>query len=321
MRSGGGSSRRVPLASFIVANLLVEKPCIADPVNGGRTQLLDVRRGAWSPRLCALFGVPEDILPGCVPNAFGFGHLMAGGRRIPLTVVTGDQPAALFALGKPRPDTAYVNIGTGAFVQRPAAADVPGLLHSLIWRSADETLYALEGTVNGAGAALAWYATRARIPLTKALRLLPGWLASGQEPPLFLNGVGGLGAPYWRPLFRSRFIGRGGIPERMSAVLESVVFLLMENLERMQQGAAPIRRIVATGGHAQLDGLCQRLADLSGLPLVRPELSEATALGAARLTGGISAPAAQPGVSFTPADDVALRRRYDRWREALRAAL
>ena len=59
-----------PLASFIVANLLMEQPCVADPVNGGRTQLLDVRRGAWSPRLCEIFGVPVDVLPDCVPNAY-----------------------------------------------------------------------------------------------------------------------------------------------------------------------------------------------------------------------------------------------------------
>ena len=105
------------------------------------------------------------------------------------------------------------------------------------------------------------------------------------------------------------------------AILESVVFLLMENLELMRGGDAPLRRIVVTGGHAQIDGLCQRLADLSGLPVVRPELSEATALGAARLTGGISAMAPQPEASFTPEEDAALQRRYARWREALRAAL
>ncbi len=310
-----------PLASFIVANLLEELPCVADPVNGGRTQLLDVRKGTWSPRLCEIFGVPVEVLPDCVPNAYGFGHLEAGGRRIPLTVVMGDQPAALFALGTPRPDTAYMNIGTGAFVQRLSSADVPGLLRSLIWHSATEAQYALEGTVNGAGAALQWYATRSHLPLPALLRLLPAWLVAVREPPLFLNGVGGLAAPFWRPLFRPRFIGRGDMREEMVAILESVVFLLMENLELMRGSDTPLRRIVVTGGHAQIGGLCQKLADLSGLPVVRPELHEATALGIARLTGGISAPPTEPEVSFTPADDVALRRRYTRWREAMRAAL
>ncbi len=310
-----------PLASFIVANLASEQPCVADPVNGGRTQLLDVERGAWSPRLCEIFGVPREILPDCVPNAHRFGHLKAGGRSIPLTVVTGDQPAALFALGQPRADTAYVNIGTGAFVQCLRAEDVPGLLHSLIWRSPQESLYALEGTVNGAGAALQWLATRSHLPLAKALRLLPQWLDDAQEPPLFLNGVGGLGAPYWRPAFRSRFIGKGGVPDKMVAVLESVVFLLLENLERMQQGDAHIRRIVVSGGIGQLDGLCQRLADLSGLSVYRPELHEATALGAARLAGGILGMAPPTEAEFGPRENKALRHRQARWREAMHSAL
>ncbi len=310
-----------PLASFIVANLLVEQPCVADPVNGGRTQLLDVRKGTWSPRLCEIFGVPAEVLPDCVPNAYGFGHFEVGGRHIPLTVVTGDQPAALFALGTPRPDTAYMNIGTGAFVQRLSDADVPGLLRSLIWHSGTEAQYALEGTVNGAGAALQWYAAKSRLSLPKVLRLLPAWLAAVGEAPLYLNGVGGLAAPFWRPLFRPRFIGRGDTRGKMVAILESVVFLLMENLELMGGSDAPIRRIVTSGGLAQLDGLCQRLADLSGLPVLRPELHEATALGIARLTGGIHTVAAPAQATFTPADDAALRRRYARWREALRAAL
>ena len=310
-----------PLASFILANLLEERPCVADPVNGGRTQLLDVGRGEWSPRLCELFGVPLSTLPECVPNAFPFGHFAAGGRRIPLTVVTGDQPAALFALGRPRVDTAYVNLGTGAFVQCLSAADAPGLLRSLIWRSSDENLYALEGTVNGAGAALQWLATRSRLPLAKALGLMPEWLADAREPPLFLNGVGGLGAPFWQPAFRSRFMGRGGAPQKMAAVLESVVFLLLENLTRMGGGETRLTRITVSGGLAQLNGLCQRLADLSGLPVHRPELHEATALGAARLTGRIGDMAAPREQVFAPKGDAALKRRQGLWREAMQAAL
>jgi len=228
---------------------------------------------------------------------------------------------ALFALGRPRTDTAYVNLGTGAFVQCLSAADAPGLLHSLIWRSSDESLYALEGTVNGAGAALQWLATGSRLPLAKALGRLPEWLAEAREPPLFLNGVGGLGAPFWRPAFRSRFVGRGGVPQKMAAVLESVVFLLLENLTRMGGSEARLTRIAVSGGLAQLDGLCQRLADLSGLPVHRPKLHEATALGAARLTGGIMEMAPPREKVFEPEENRALNERRARWRDAMQAAL
>ena len=309
-----------PLASFLLADLLEERPCVADPVNGARTQLLDLGRYEWSPELCALFGVPREILPDCVPNRYPFGHLHLQGRRIPMTVVTGDQPAALFALGMPQPGTAYMNLGTGAFVQCRTSHAAPGLLHSVVWHTTRNTLHVLEGTVNGADAALREIGAHLGIPAARQLALMEQGLGSGHEPPLFLNGIGGLGAPYWRPRFRSRFIGAGDAALRLAAVLESVVFLLATNLEHMRDSGLAFRRIVATGGLAQSDALCHRLADITGLPLERPELHEATALGLARLAGVRPARAAARR-RFKPARDAALTARYRRWQRALEGAL
>lgn len=308
-----------PLASFLLANLLEERPCLADPVNGSRTQLLDLARGEWSPWLCDLFGVPREVLPDCVPNRHAFGHFPVERRRIPLTLVTGDQPAALFALGSPRSNTAYMNLGTGAFVQCLTDRDAPGLLHSLVWRGGRHTLRALEGTVNGADAALQEVSARLGVPPARRRALLEHGLASDQEPPLFLNGIGGLGAPYWQPRFRSRFHGSGDAALKLAAVAESVVFLLAVNLERMQRAGADVARIVATGGLAQNDALCRRLADLTGLPLERPALHEATCLGLARLCGVRSGRI--PSRRFSPGADAALAARYRRWRRALARAL
>jgi len=308
-----------PLAAFLLANLLQERPCITDPVNGARTQLMDLANGDWSPELCRLFGIPPQILPACVPNRHGFGHLHLAGRGIPLSVVTGDQPAALFALGTPEAGTAYVNIGTGAFAQCLSERDAPGLLRSLVWRDAEHELYALEGTVNGAASALEAMAAKLGLPSRRAMGQLPAWLNAG-TPLLFLNGIGGLGAPYWRSRFRSRFIGRGDAGEKMAAVLESVAFLLLANLERMRRAGVRIGRIRASGGLAQLDGLCQRLADLSGLAVKRPALHEATALGLANLCGGL-ATAAPSGASFEPRANPALRARHRHWLHAMREAL
>jgi len=317
----GGRLAAGPLASFIAARLLTARPCVVDPVNGARTQLLDLQRGDWSPELCTLFGVPDTVLPTCVPNAFPFGELKLGRRAVSLTVVTGDQPAALFAMGAPHPDTAYVNIGTGAFLQCPGTRHIPELLHSIVWRSGTETCYAVEGTVNGAASALQWFAARVGVAPARILKHLPEALSETEEPPAFLNGVGGLGSPYWRPAFRSRFIGRGDTRLRSVAVVESIVFLLHANLERMRGGGVSVRRLVVSGGLARLDGLCQRLADLSELEVLRPELHEATALGAARLTGGITAAPEIPLAHFTPSDNPALARRHARWQDALHAAL
>src|SRR6185312_2199138 len=270
-----GSLAAGPLASFAVAGLTQGHPCLADPVNGARTQLLDIGRGDWSEELCHLFGVPREILPQPVPNRHDFGGLEVVGRTIPLTVVIGDQPAALFADGAPNDHTAYLNLGTGAFVQCLSARAVPGLLRSVLWRDSGRTLFALEGTVNGAATALDAVAKQLGLNKVRVPRALPAWLDAPDEPPLFLNGIGGLGAPYWRAGFRSRFLGRGDAGQKMAAAAESIVFLLLENLDRMRAAGTELRTLRVTGGLAQLDGLCQRLADLSALSVERPFLYEA----------------------------------------------
>ncbi|HSC47806.1 MAG TPA: FGGY family carbohydrate kinase [Gammaproteobacteria bacterium] len=309
-----------PLASFILANLLEERPLLADPVNGSRTLLQDLETGRWSQQLCALFGIPMDILPPCVPNRYAFGRLHVDGRAIPLKVVTGDQPAALFALGEPRSDTAYINIGTGAFVQCLGRTPAEGLLQSVVWRDAMGTRRVLEATVNGAGSALSQIGVRLHLSGTALVAEAEHSLQAAREPPLFLNGVGGLGAPYWQPRFRSRFLGRGTAGAKLAAVVESVAFLITVNLERMRAGGAPLQRLAVSGGLARLDGLCQRLADLNELPAARPELHEATALGLAWLAGMDKTPT--PALtSFEPRTDVALHARYGRWRTALEAEL
>jgi glycerol kinase len=310
-----------PLASFLAAGLTTQHPCVADPVNGLRTQLMALETMDWSEELCELFEVPPAILPRCVPNRHDFGELRVTGRSIPLTVVTGDQPAALFAQGEPESGTAYINIGTGAFVQALGDEDVPGLLRGMLWRDETRTLFALEGTVNGAAAALDAVAKQLHLSRTRMLHQLPVWLHDTKEPPLFLNGIGGLAAPFWRPEFSSRFVGDGDTALRMVAVLESIAFLLHANLRRMQDHGLRFSRLRISGGLSQLDGLCQRLADLSALPVERTSLPEATAMGLARLAGGLADSAHPTYTRFDPAPEPALLARERRWQRALHTAL
>jgi glycerol kinase len=258
-----------------------------------------------------------------VPTRHGFGTLRANEHRLPLTIATGDQSAALFAFGAPPADTVYVNIGTGAFIQHPFLhqPDAPGLLNSVVYRDADRALYVLEGTVNGAGAALRW--AEQEWGLEAVERQLPAWLARSGDIPLFLNGVAGLGAPFWVADFASRLIGTGEPWQKACAVVESIVFLLQVNLETMQKMAPAPTRLLVTGGLAQLDGLCQRLADLSGLPVYRPVEHEATARGTAYLLAGFPDdwPEEKPGDSFIPEPNPGLTRRYKDWRAGMNRAL
>ena len=311
-----------PLASFLAFRLLEERPCAVDPANAARTLLYDIAAGDWSPTMLEAFAIPRDCLPRCVPSHHAFGTLRAGGLAARLQVLTGDQPAALFAWGEPAPDTLYVNIGTGAFVQRVSETPPrtgPGILRGIVLSDGTRRLWVAEGTVNGAGAALAWLATRRDTSVERLLGELPRWLEEVSAPPLFTNGVGGLGAPFWRPHAPVEFSAPAPLAAEAVAVIESIVFLLQANIERISGvagSAQAAQRIVVTGGLAPLDGLCGRLAALSGLRVERPTEIEATARGLSGLLGAGLAPTAAPQ-AFAPQAWPELRARYDAWRRLL----
>ncbi len=313
-----------PMASYLTQRLTVQQALLADPVNASRTQLWGLQRRDWSPELLGLFGIPASVLPQCVPSRHPFGTVVAGAQTLPLEVVTGDQAAALFASGRPCPATLHVTLGTGAFILWPSGSkpvSYPGLLSSIVHEDREGALYALEGTVNGAGSALQWFAdTEGQKVDYRHLEML---LTAVNDPPLFLNGIGGLGTPFMKADFTSRFIGTGDSDQRLVAVAESIVFLLQLNLDRMTEspGGRPAR-IAAGGGLARLDGLCQRLADLSGLPVERSKAHETTALGLLRLLAPASRQPPPPPVDhFPPRNQYTLRQRYECWKALLYDAI
>ncbi|MBL8863206.1 MAG: hypothetical protein JNK02_14515 [Planctomycetes bacterium] len=312
-----------PLAAFLVHRLCEERPLVVDAANAARTLLLDVGACAWSSELLDLFGVPLTALPRVVGTRHAFGSLDVGGRRIPLAVVTGDQSAAFLSAGDPEPDVASITFGTGAFVLRAVRGplpDAPELLATLVAREDGRSTFALEGTINGAGAALTWAA--AELGAAAAGLDLVAELARDREPPLFLNGVGGLAAPWWRAAFVPRFVDDAADADagaRLVAVVESVAFLSAEILLCMERAAGPLRTLRVGGGLAQLDGLCARLAALSGLRVERHAELETTAVGLARLLGARPDPPRYE--LFEPGPAPALLARRARWRAALEQAL
>ncbi len=319
----GGELLLGPLVSWLLFHWLQGRPALVDHANAARTLLWNLRTRDWDPDLLQLFGVARDLLPDCRPVCADYGITAPG--RIPLRAVNGDQTAALYALGQPAANSLTVNLGTGAFVLLPVARldNVPdGLLAGIARSDAQRADYYLEGTVNGAGAALDWAA--AHLAVTDVAAQLPQWLATVHEPPLFLNTVAGLGAPWWQAGPEPQFVGTPrSVAEAMAGVAESILFLLQANIERLQEHTGTIHDIRLSGGLARLDSLCQKLADLSGLVVQRPAQVEATARGIAWLAAG-GPPGwerAGPVARFEPQHDPALRARYRRFITLLTRAL
>lgn len=312
-----------PLASYLVFRLTEEGTLAADPVNASRTLLWDIDSGDWSAELLELFRIPAAVLPPIVPGDAAFGHLSAGGASIPLVRCTGDQGAAVFAGGEPGPGKALVNAGTGAFVQRlvEEPLSVGRLLLSVARYDRAVRRFAVEGTVNGAGCALE--AEARALGLADWPAAIESAARDSTDPPIFLNGESGLGSPWWREDFPSRLTGDADGPRRMLAVLESVVFMISENLRRMRAGLGTESEILVTGGLGRSDALCRRLAALNGVAVRRPEAKEATARGLAWLMSGRADPWAAPGPgrTFHPGTDDGLTERFGRWLTLMEEAL
>ncbi len=285
----------LPIASYLANGLTGSKHYYVDPANAARTLLFAIENAGsdsdkanqpglpWSEQLLKLFAINRHWLPEILPTNSLFGQITVGNHVIPLMYVNGDQSSALFAYGKPGREQVCLNIGTGAFISRLSASlenHDKDLLHSIVHTEQHGGRYrhflALEGTINGAGAALDIMAKKL------AVNIEPLNIVSHTEAPvpLFVNTIGGLAAPYWRSDIRPHFIGNGSRQARMIAVFESIVFLAVTIIKRMSKCPEDITTLIITGGSAKNDDLCQLIADLSGLKVLRKQQIEASALGA-----------------------------------------
>lgn len=337
-----------PLSSLIVQHLTGQPP-VVDAANASRTMLWNIDTCDWDPALLEWFGIDLRWLPRSVPTVRDYGVLSAC-PDVALHAVNGDQSAALYCDG-PVGQQVLINIGTGAFLQVPASAGARPrrLPRSVVCQCAEPSpgdatrlQHVVEGTVNGGAAALSWWRDERGVAADTLREELPDWLASMSSPPIFVNGVSGLGSPDWVADFASRFVATEDGPEACAAtpataiaaeavaIVESIVFLLQRNLTEMEgvpgllQADQPLR---VAGGLSRLDGLCRRLASLAGRPVQRLEQGEATARGIAYLAGQYrAAPTREltasawhrsPTTSFEPRSDNALRARYERWRREM----
>lgn len=311
-----------------------------DPTNASRTMLFDIDRREWSQGLCELFGIPLAMLPEVRSSSgdFGVADPEFFGARVPIAGVAGDQQAALFGQGCWDAGEGKNTYGTGSFVLfnigTSRCGPVAGLLTTLACNAKGGCCYALEASVFVAGAALQWLRDGLGLLGSAAeSEALAASLASN-DGVYFVPALTGLGAPHWEPRARGMITGltRGTTRAHLArAALEAMAYSTADVLESMQRAAgSPVRALRVDGGAAANSWLLQFQADVLGSPVERPQMLEATALGAAALAGlalgmwdnGGDFLRLQDFTRFEPAREPAeVEALRNGWRRAVRAAL
>ncbi|HQU48315.1 MAG TPA: glycerol kinase GlpK [Casimicrobiaceae bacterium] len=279
--------------TWLLWNLTGGRVHATDPSNASRTLLYDIHRGAWDEELCALLGVPHEVLPSIVPSSGVCGEAVIEGAAIPIAGIAGDQQAALFGQACHAPGLAKNTYGTGCFLlmntgTRPVASS-NRLLTTVAWSRARTTDYALEGSVFIGGAVVQWLRDELRIIRhASEVEALAGSVTDNGGVVL-VPAFAGLGAPHWDPYARGAIFGltRGASGAHLArAALESIALQSRDVLVAMQKDAGiALSGLRVDGGAAANDLLMQIQADVLGVPVVRPKVLETTALGAAYLAG------------------------------------
>jgi len=327
--------------SFLVWRLTGAAAHVTDVSNASRTLLMDLRSRAWDRELLDLFGVPRSVLPEIMPSSAVYGTtrgVKALPDGIPVAGIAGDQQAALFGQACFEPGEAKCTYGTGAFLLQNTGPQPifssRGLLTTVAWSVGGEVAYALEGSSFIAGAAVQWLRDGLGLIEKSADVEALAKQVKDSGGVTFVPALAGLGAPHWRPEARGviRGIDRGTTAAHLArATLEGIAFLINDLSEAMRAEAQrPIPVFKVDGGASQNDLLMQFQADLLGVPVERPRMTETTAFGAAFLAGlaaGVWKDREEirrnwkVGKRFEPKMSPADREAHvARWRKALEAA-
>ena len=291
-------AERGELAFGTVDSWLVFKLCgrhVTDAGNASRTMLFNIHQMRWDPGLLELFRIPQSMLPEVVDSAGEVGVASGEwlGGPIPIAGIAGDQQAATFGQACHQPGMVKNTYGTGCFMlmhagQRPAVSH-NRLLSTVGWSVNGKTDYLIEGSVFMGGATVQWL--RDGLGIISASHEVEALAASVPDNGgvFLVPAFAGLGAPHWDPYARGTLVGmtrgtnRGHIGR---AAVEAIAYQSAELLAAMCKDASvPVAEVRADGGAARNDLLMQFQADLLGVPVVRPRVTETTALGAAYLAG------------------------------------
>ena len=280
--------------SWLLWKLTDGKVHATDVSNASRTMLFNLHTMNWDDELLKILDVPKSLLPEVKSNSevFGYAHAI-GMNEVPISGMAGDQQSALFGQMCTGVGMVKNTYGTGCFMLmntgEKAVKSNNNLLTTVAWKVNDKVNYALEGSVFIAGAAVQWLRDGLKIIRSSSDVQQLAASVKDTEGVVVVPAYAGLGAPHWNPHARGTIFGitRGTTDAHIArATLESIAFQTYDVLKAMEADAGlPIAELRVDGGATVNDLMMQFQSDILGVQVLRPEVIETTALGAAYLAG------------------------------------
>ena len=268
---------------------------VTDVSNASRTMVYNIHDLCWDKELLELFGIPESMMPQVKSSSEVYGHTKTTlfAHEVPIAGIAGDQQAALFGQMCTEPGAVKNTYGTGCFLlmnsgEKPITSS-NNLLTTIAWQIGDKVNYALEGSIFVAGSVVQWL--RDGLGIIKSSSEVEELAASVEDNGgvYFVPALTGLGAPYWDQYAKGCLYGisRGTTAAHIArAALEGIAFQTMDIVNAMQKDAGiSLAELKVDGGASRNNLLMQFQADILGTSVIRPQVTETTALGAAYLAG------------------------------------
>ena len=324
--------------SWIIYKLTQGQVHATDKSNASRTMLYNIFEQKWDEELLNLFGVDAQMLPKVYPNSYHFGDATFFGGSVPIMGVAGDQQAALFGQTCFAPGDIKNTYGTGCFMlmnigEKPILSK-HGLLTTIAWEIDGKTIYAFEGSVFVAGAAVQWLRDEMKLIKDAPDSERSAQMINDSEGVYFVPAFVGLGTPYWDDDVRGAFFGLTRATTKyhiVRATLEAIAFQSKDVIEVMRKEAkCPLLNLRVDGGATANNYLMQFQSDILNVNIQKPVVLETTALGVAYLAGLASG--FYQGLShiekihhyakeFKPLmSKEEVNHRYQGWKKAIKAA-
>ncbi len=268
---------------------------VTDVSNASRTMIYNIHDLCWDKELLDLFGIPESMMPQVKSSSevYGYSKTTLFAHEVPIAGIAGDQQAALFGQMCTEPGAVKNTYGTGCFLlmnsgEKPITSS-NNLLTTIAWKIGDKVTYALEGSIFVAGSVVQWL--RDGLGIISSSSEVEALAASVPDNGgvYFVPALTGLGAPYWDQYAKGSLYGisRGTTAAHIArAALEGIAFQTMDIVNAMQKDAGvELAELKVDGGASRNNLLMQFQADILGTSVIRPQVTETTALGAAYLAG------------------------------------